>query len=318
MQCINKIKAGWNKAGELTFKSRSHDPSLVGFELECRKCLPCRLNIAREKAIRAYHESQMHEKNIFLTLTYDKDHLKSPVLQPLDFELFMKSLRISITRDIKDPELLKKLAIPLMVTGEYGEKNKRPHWHALLFNYRPDDAKPKYKTKLHHQVWTSDFLTTLWGKGNVEFGTITLDSASYTARYAAKKLVHGDDQSHEYHPVHRTSKRYALGKSWIEKYWKQTFDRGYIVLPNGQESRIPRYYVDWLKKNQPTAWEEYVTGLKIEMQKIAMQKNREEELEYFSALLRQKSGDPMPINKKKVKLTILNQKFQNLQGKLKL
>ena len=34
-----------------------------------------------------------HENNIFLTLTYDNDHLTSNKLVYLDFQLFMKSLR---------------------------------------------------------------------------------------------------------------------------------------------------------------------------------------------------------------------------------
>lgn len=319
MQCLNKIKAGHHKSGKgIAFSPRDMSNELVPFELECRKCLPCRLNIAREKAIRAIHEAKMHEDSMFLTLTYAEEHLKSPKLQYLDFQLFMKSLRELRTRNITDPELRKKFAISYMVTGEYGEQNKRPHWHALIFNYRPKDAKYKYTTDLGHKVYTSEEIETLWGKGNTEFGDITLESASYTARYAAKKLVHGNDGTHDYEPVHKTSSKHAIGKLWIEKYWERTFQNGNIILPNGQESRIPRYYVDWLKKHHPKEWTDYVTQLRLELQKEAQKKNRKEELEYLSALLNQTPGQPRPITKAKVRITILNQKFKNLQEKLKL
>ena len=89
-------------------------------------------------------------------------------------------------------------------------------------------------------LFTKQNLTDLWNKGAVEYGTVTIDSASYVARYAAKKLVHGRDEEHDFHPIHQTP-REGLGKSWIEKYWEQTFHRGYIVLPNGQQAAIPRH-----------------------------------------------------------------------------
>ena len=318
MQCINKIKAGWNKAGEITFKKKQHNPELVGFEFECRKCLPCRLNISREKAIRAYHEAKMHQNNIFLTLTYNEENLKSSRLQFLDFQLFMKSLRELITRDIKDLDVKKSLTISYMVTGEYGEQNKRPHWHAILFNYSPPDSKYSYTTDRGDKVYTSKILSDLWGRGKIEFGDVTLESASYTARYAAKKLVHGQDQDHDYHPLHQTSKGRAMGRTWIEKYYKHTFDNGFVILPNGQKAKIPRYYVDWLKKNKPTEWESYVTDLRLKQQEHAKERARKEELQYISELLNQRPGTPRPITLKTMQLTILNQKFKQLQGKLKL
>lgn len=318
MQCINKIKAGWDSAGKLTFSKKRASREIEGFELECRKCLPCRLNNAREKAIRAYHESRMHKESIFLTLTYADEHLKSPWLQYHDFQQFMKDLLKERRKNITDPDVSKSLAIPLMVTGEYGDKNKRPHWHALLFNYFPADAKKIRTTNLGHTVYGSDLLSRLWGKGLIEFGQITLDSANYTARYAAKKLTHGNDDEHDYHPIHRTSSKHAIGKKWIEKYWKQTFDLGFVYLPNGQKTKIPRYYVDWLKKNKPDEWRTYVTTLRLDLQKTASEKSKQEEIQYLIDLANLPWGYPRPLDRKKVKLIILKQKFKTLQEKLSL
>lgn len=318
MQCINPIPAGFTASGSLTFKKSEASREIEGFKLECRKCLPCRLNLAREKAIRVYHESKTHLDSIFLTLTYDEEHLVSPVLQYRDFQLFMKKLREHVTRDVTDPELKKELAISYMVTGEYGEKNKRPHWHAIIFNYRPKDEKKDRETSLGHEVYKSEFLRSLWGKGAIEYGSVTLESANYVARYAAKKLVHGNDEDHEYHPIHKTSSRRAIGRSWIEKHWKHTFAHGFVVLPNGSTTKIPRYYVDWLKKHRPTEWETYVTTKRLELQTAAQTKARKEELEYLSDLCNQRHERPRPIEKNKVRLTILRQKFKILQEKLKL
>lgn len=317
MRCIRPLKAGYDVAGSLTFSNKLADQSVVGFEFECRKCLPCRLNIAREKAVRAYHESRMHEDSIFLTLTYDDDHLQSPRLMYPDFQAFMKRLREKVNRGLdKDHPSFKK--IPVMVTGEYGDKTKRPHWHALIFNYRPNDLVHHYTTDYGDRVWTSTELTALWGNGHCEFGNITMDSASYVARYAAKKLTHGKDQEHDYHPIHKTSSRNAIGRSWIERYFKHTFENGFVVLPNGEKSKIPRYYVDWAKVHQFDIWKKYVTEVRPTLIKAAEKQARKEEIEFLSNTVTYKGGADFPLRRSLVNERILKQKFKRLQEHLKL
>ena len=196
-------------------------------------------------------------------------HTVNPRLQYIDFQILIDSVRQKITRNVTDKELRKKLRISYMVTGEYGELNKRPHWHAILFNYAPPDAKHIRTTDREERVYTSILLSDLWGKGAIEYGSVTIDSAGYVARYAAKKLVHGHDQDHEYHPIHKTSKGRAIGRSWIEKYHEFTFQNGFVVLPNKSCAKIPRYYLDWYKKYYPTEWERYVTEIRTKSISLA-------------------------------------------------
>lgn len=317
MQCIRPLKAGYSANNRIVFSQKLLSNEFASFAFECRRCLACRLNIAREKAVRCWHESKMHEDCIFLTLTYDQEHLKSPKLQYLDFQLFMKSLREKVTRNVSDKETRDALYIPFLVTGEYGDKNKRPHWHAILFNYRPSDAKKHYRSDSGDDVYTSEEIAKLWKKGNSEFGSVTIDSANYVARYSAKKLVHGNDQEHDYHPIHKTSSRRAIGKAWISENWKHTFENGFIVLPNGSRSKIPRYYVDWLKKNKPDEWAHYVTVKRPEIHETVNQKQQQEELEYLEQYLNAPALC-MPLKKSQIKNTILKQKFNKLQKWLKL
>lgn len=317
MQCINPLKAGFDRTGDLTYSSKRISNELVSFAFPCRKCLACRLNIAREKAVRAVHEASLHKNNIFLTLTYDDQHVGDGRLNYLDFQLFMKKLREHVTRNITDPDLKKEFAISYMVTGEYGDKKKRPHWHAIIFNYSPDDKKPKYTSHSGEQVFTSQFLTELWSKGQIDFGSVTLESAGYVARYAAKKLAHGKDQDHDYHPIHKTSSKHAVGKKWIEKYWKQTFDNGFIIL-KGKKASIPRYYLDWLKKNNMPEYLRFLTGPRKETIKLIEEMNRRDEMEFLLNTLNHTSGAGYPLRKSGVKHTILKQKFKKLQERLKL
>ncbi|AZL82879.1 replication initiator protein [Apis mellifera associated microvirus 26] len=229
----------------------------------------------------------------------------------------MKSLRELVTRDIVDPENRKKLYIPYMVTGEYGDKTKRPHWHAILFNYRPKDAKFHYKTDRGDDVFTSETLTKLWKRGNLEFGSVTLDSANYVARYAAKKLAHGLDQAHNYHPIHKTSSRRGIGTSWIEKHYEHTLQNGHITLPDGSPCKIPRFYLDWAKKHQPRLWEYYITTVAPRVQTLATEAARKEEIEDLTNMLNAEALC-IPMKRARVKETILQSKFKQLQERLKL
>lgn len=341
MKCIRPLKASLDLEGNIIFTSKKAERGLQAFEFECRKCLPCRLNGAREKAIRAIHEAKIHEDNIFLTLTYDDEHLRSPKLQYSDFQSFMKRLRSSISRErnkqnkkkwnIKAMRELSKedrrkfyreVGISFMVTGEYGELNKRPHWHALIFNYRPPDAEYKYSTDRGDKVWTSKIIDNLWKHGATEFGTITIDSAGYVARYAAKKLVHGKDDEHDFHPIHKVSTRGGgIGKKWIEKYWQHTFENGFVVLPTGEKARIPRYYEDWFKKTYPEKYVKYLTGIKSEVSKKAEAKARKEEMDYLAELFSRQEKNwnaPRALTRAQVQETILKGKFKRLQERLKL
>lgn len=319
MQCLRPIRVGYDAQGDLTYKQARVHPEIEPWAFNCRKCLPCRLNIAREKAIRCYHESKMHDygtKNIFLTLTYRPEDLESPWLNYGHFQTFIKDLR---DRQGYEPEN----RISYMVTGEYGEENKRPHWHAILFNYRPQDQpqKPLRKTERGELVFRSPLLEQIWARGNTEYGSVTPESAGYVARYAAKKLVHGSDGSHPFQPLHRTSSKRAIGRSWLEKHWQLTFAQGYVSIPSGDrmvEEKIPRYYVDWCKKYKPETYYHYVTKVLPVFALKAEAQQRKEEIEFFAEVNNRSYGAPYPLTRARVKQTILESKFKQLQERLKL
>lgn len=313
MPCTRPIKAGFDQAGQISFSKRKWSKELVPFELPCRKCVHCRLETAREKAIRCFHHAQFYEgKNIFLTLTYDEENLESPRLIYRHWQNFMKALRSDVGSHPDD-------RISVMVTGEYGEKRKRPHWHAILFNYRPEDESPARRTELGHSVYESQKLNELWGRGLTEYGDVTLESASYVARYSAKKLVHGSDNEHEFHPIHRTSSKNAIGLPWIQKYWRQTFQNGYVVLPNGRRAGIPRFYEDWFREHHPSAWMEYASTVKLEIQKKMGSLRDREAFLYDQALNEAKKfHSPNPLTQNQIKEFIQKEKHKNALKGLKL
>lgn len=311
MRCRSPRTVGFQPDGKtISWSQKTYSKEYATWELPCGKCLECRLEYARSWAIRCVHESKMHEDNCFITLTYDDDHLGDARLNYRDFQLFMKRLRFAFPNQ----------QIGVFVTGEYGEITKRPHWHACIFNWAPKDAEYKYTSDRGDKVSSSEVLTKLWGKGIAEFGSLTYESAGYCARYAAKKLVHGDD-GHEFEPISKKSSKHAIGKRWLEKYWPNIFNYGELILDGRPVGAIPRYYEKWLQKHQPAAWEKYVTETKQKKMDRARDRARDEkDLEIRANALR-KSRNPFAAHQRtrtEARVAILDQKFKQLQEKLKL
>ena len=50
-----------------------HLPEII--TIPCGKCLACRLDKAKEWATRSIMEAKLHNKNCFITITYDNKHL---------------------------------------------------------------------------------------------------------------------------------------------------------------------------------------------------------------------------------------------------
>ena len=74
------------------------------------------------------HEASLHERNCFLTLTFDDLHLPaSGSVNVRDVQLFLKRFRKALT--------YRNMKIRFFACGEYGDKNLRPHYHLIIFGY---------------------------------------------------------------------------------------------------------------------------------------------------------------------------------------
>lgn len=308
MPCLHPRTVSFDRHGRITYSAKARDKQFVPFQLPCGKCLECRLDYGRQWAVRCVHEAQMHEKNAFITLTYDDDHLGENKLDYRDFQLFMKKLR----KLQDDP-------IGVFVTGEYGEKTKRKHWHALLFGWAPSDGVPAGKSVRGDQYYDSPVLTKLWGKGRCNFGAVTLESAGYCARYAAKKLCHGKD-GHAFEPISKKSSKHAIGKKWLEQYWRDVFTHGAVHLSGDRMCNIPRYYEKWLKENKPDEWLSYVSRTKLQKMEASEKKAAAEAAEWNRVRLERISrGNHLwPARPSEIRARILDSKFKLLQDNLKL
>lgn len=236
MACFNPLQ-GW--------RSRTANPSgkrsLVfnrnqGFEdqpvnVPCGQCIGCRLEKSRQWAIRCVHEAKLHEKNCFITLTYNNENLPpGGSLDKQAFPKFMKRLRKKYGSKIR-----------YFHCGEYGESLGRPHYHACLFNHDfPDRAI--WRNTPDGPLYTSQALSTLWPFGFSTIGEVTFASAAYTARYILKKVTgetkedHYDGRVSEY-----TTCSKSIGYDYYNRFKTDIFPHDKCII-QGKQVNVPKYY----------------------------------------------------------------------------
>lgn len=162
--------------------------------IPCGRCIGCRLDKSREWALRCMMELKKTPEGLasFITLTYNEEcvpinyypdpetgeALRSLTLRLEDLQKFWKRLRRS----------LKNKKIRYFACGEYGSETWRPHYHAIVFGYKPDDLV-KTQQNDTNAYFSSKSLQKLWPYGNVIVANVNFDTCAYVARYTAKNLV---------------------------------------------------------------------------------------------------------------------------------
>ena len=239
-----------NGKRHVVFSELPPTPQYERIQIPCGQCIGCRLERSRQWALRCMHEASMHEDNSFVTLTYNDDNLPpTGSLVKSDFQKFMKRLRRRV----------EPLQIRYYMCGEYGENPEepnnlgRPHYHAILFGFRPTDLELHAVTDRDDKLFTSDFLSDVWGKGYVIIGDVTFESCAYVARYVAKKIT-GQQADHHYmkldyntgelYPVlpeyNDMSRRSAIGNAWFKEFYRD-LEKDFITA-RGVKMKPPRYY----------------------------------------------------------------------------
>lgn len=197
----------------------------------------------------------MHNYNSFITLTFSPEELDKRdnpwSLDVRDFQLFMKRLRKKHKKKIR-----------FFHCGEYGEKNKRPHYHALLFGHDFPD-RVLFKERDGIKLYTSPELDELWPFGFSTIGELNFQSAAYTARYIMKKQTGDGAAEHYFTPDPDTgeyskktpeyctmSRMPGIGHDWFQKFKTDVYPNDYVIC-NGHEIKPPRFYDYLLEKKYP-------------------------------------------------------------------
>jgi hypothetical protein len=223
-------------------------------KLPCGQCIGCRLEKSRQWAVRIMHEASLYTDNCFITLTYDDEHIPDfQSLRKRDFQLFLKRLR----------KRFEPRTIRYFHCGEYGDSTRRPHYHAILFNFDFPDKVKIGTTGSGLPDHASATLAELWRFGRHSIGSVSFESAAYVARYVTKKVTGKLAESHyscvdpETGECGRREAEYAtmslrpgIGKGWYEKFHKEVYPLDRVVV-RGVPCKPPRYYDNLLERDNP-------------------------------------------------------------------
>ena len=277
MSCFHPLTAYHKINGGITWTYRESNG--IKLTIKCGQCSGCKLENARQWAIRIKHEASMHSQNSFITLTYDEKNLPpTGTLVLKHWQDFMKRLRKSQSH--------KKLSF--YHCGEYGEKQGRPHYHAIIFNHQFSDLIPIPRKKDLH---TSETLKTLWGKGHISVGSVTFESASYVASYVQKKIngpqaeaINQSNGLKHYERMTREgevitlkkeyatmSRRPGIASRWLAKHHTDIYPSDFVTHKGNKQS-LPKYYdtqYEILTKDTPEIMQTILKKRQNKMKKLA-------------------------------------------------
>lgn len=155
----------------ITINKGTPDQMTVG----CGRCMPCHLKYCNQWRLRFTIHANFNPIFWCVTLTYDNRHLptmkhKGKIYQTLyrsHASNFFKTLRNKTKKRYKIPP-----KISYLICGEYGDRLKRPHYHAIIFGAHPDD------------------ILESWNKGLIHFGNSNLDATiNYALKYCLKSRL---------------------------------------------------------------------------------------------------------------------------------
>jgi hypothetical protein len=201
----------------------------------CGKCIGCRLDHAKEWAVRCVLESLDHVRNSFITLTYSDEHCPSR-LKKKHLSDFIRKLRVA------HPQI----KIRFFGCGEYGTLNGRPHYHAIIFGYDFPDRK-FLRMDESSAIYSSEELDKLWSKGMTSVGDVSLQSCGYVARYSMKKVNQG--KTDEFLLMSRMP---GIGYNWFMENKDRIYlsDHVYGAFGKSHKAKVPRYFDKLAEKQE--------------------------------------------------------------------
>lgn len=192
------------------------------------------------------HEASLHDRNSWVTLTYDPEHLPPAAsLRVRDWQLFAKRLRRAIG------------PFRFFQCGEYGLKG-RPHHHAVIFGHDFPDRVSTDPSPAGHPQWRSPTLELAWGNGTAVLTDLVGANAAYTAGYSLKALPKddafyelpepyvdpetGEVMTHRKREFVTMSRRPGIGHDWLLRYKHDVYPHDFLVDAKGHKCRPPGYY----------------------------------------------------------------------------
>lgn len=276
---------------QLKYEDLMYNPKVM--LIPCGQCIGCRIRQREDWTTRIELEARDYPKDQvwFITLTYDDDHIPGTIVKTGEImrkvqytwkpgEKRPSSVQILLYEDIQ--KFLKRLRkayrgkLRYFVAGEYGEQTARPHYHMILYGWKPTDLENLYK--IHHNgYYNSKWLANLWGMGQIQIAQAVPETYRYVAGYVTKKMYEIDGKkANTYYELGQTkpfacmSLKPGLGDHYYQEHKAEIWRQGYIQCTNGKQAQIPRYYEKQMEAENP----ERLWRIKQNRQKNAMEQKR--------------------------------------------
>lgn len=276
---------------QLKYEDLMYNPKVM--LIPCGQCIGCRIRQREDWTTRIELEARDYPKEEvwFITLTYDDDHVPGMIVKTGEImrkvqytwkpgEKRPESVQILLYEDIQ--KFLKRLRkayrgkLRYFVAGEYGEQTARPHYHMILYGWKPTDLENLYK--IHHNgYYTSKWLENLWGMGQIQIAQAVPETYRYVAGYVTKKMYEIDGKkANEYYELGQTkpfacmSLKPGLGDHYYQEHKAEIWRKGYIQCSNGKRAQIPRYYEKQMEAENP----QRLWRIKQNRQKNAIEQKR--------------------------------------------
>lgn len=284
----------------------------------CGHCMSCRLAKAREWSNRCMMEAKYHDQSLFLTLTYNDEHLPKDSVVVYDEQTgeFKAEIHSLVKKDLTD--FLKRLRyylgypIRYLACGEYGGKTFRPHFHLIVFGLNLDDLqilKRNYKGDIYY---TSPTIAKVWKYGFHVIGNVTPESAGYVARYTTKKLMGKDAKLYEKYnivpPYLVMSRRPGIGKEYLNDNRDHIYAYDSIILSSadgGSVVSVPRYFRKCMEIEDGERYERYAAARENKLLELNVLNAYDDEL------------DVKKVKEKWAEFDMLDDILYNKLGKIK-
>lgn len=262
--------------------------------IPCKNCIGCKLDYAREWAIRCQIETKKSPHNYFITLTYTTENLTLndygiATINQNDLTNFIKKIRKKYGTKIK-----------YLAAAEYGKTSntQRPHFHIIFFNLKIKSMEPYKKNKIGQTMYISKEIDKCWNKGMHTIAEANYETAGYIARYSIKKL-----KKIEYKKMEIEPEKLRMSKGIGKEYFYNNIDKilltKNIAIKNQKGTKvvpIPQFWNRQIKEKMPEIWEK----MKINKIERGIWKN-EEKLRISNTLYLQNKGIEAHNNIEKLK-----------------
>lgn len=258
MSCIQPMLVR-NKNGQLV-------------RVPCGKCYGCLRRKQRELALRLSYDIKNAYESLFVTLTYDDEHLIRDVIDeetgafyPLpsvtkdEAQRFLKRLRKNLHYDSRETYL------SYYLSAEYGDESKRPHMHLIVYLI----GKPTNIISLKDAILKS-WDKCQWNDVGIEKCIQRIDSQGalmYVAKHQMKKCQGTYLQS----PYFQLRSK-GIGKTFLNNKIETEFaiNNGFLVYDRTKKAPIPRYYAEKLgiEKTDGQVRKQYLEELEEENQRF--------------------------------------------------